>query len=107
MRDPEQHKHKNTARASRARARHILVPEAGLCRSLRRELREDGADFGAAARRHSKCPSGRRGGDLGAFGRGQMVPEFEAAVFGQALGEVGECVETEFGHHLIVVDERE
>ena len=65
-----------------------------------------GADFAALAKQHSQCPSGQKGGDLGFFGRGQMVPAFEAAAFEQPVGEVGECVDTNFGSHLILVQER-
>lgn len=73
--------------------------------SIRQEL-IDGADFAELAGEHSDCPSGQRGGDLGSFGRGQMVPSFEHAAFSQAVGEVGEVVETDFGYHLIHVRER-
>lgn len=60
-----------------------------------------GEDFGALAKAHSDCPSGQRGGDLGSFGRGQMVPEFDQAVFGMEVGSVSDVVETPFGYHLI------
>ncbi|MBQ9694364.1 MAG: peptidylprolyl isomerase, partial [Kiritimatiellae bacterium] len=51
--------------------------------------------------------SGARGGDLGVFGKGMMVPEFEAAAFAQEIGKVGEPVKTQFGYHLILVTERD
>lgn len=60
-----------------------------------------GADFEAMARRYSGDPSGKGGGDLGSFGRGAMVPEFEKAAFGLAVGELSGVVQTEFGYHLI------
>lgn len=66
----------------------------------------DGADFAAVAKEHSGCPSKERGGDLGSFGRGRMVPEFEKAAFTQEIGEIGEVVKTQFGYHVIVVTER-
>ena len=73
------------------------------------ELRQkivDGADFAEVAKESSDCPSGRRGGDLGTFGRGQMVKPFEDAAFSQPIGELGPVVETDFGFHLIKVAER-
>jgi NIMA-interacting peptidyl-prolyl cis-trans isomerase 1 len=61
----------------------------------------DGAEFDALAKTHSDCPSRAQGGDLGRFGPGQMVPEFERAAFGLAIGAVSGVVETPFGYHLI------
>jgi peptidyl-prolyl cis-trans isomerase C len=72
---------------------------------LRKQLLE-GADFAETAKTNSDCPSASAGGDLGSFGRGQMVPEFEDAAFAQPVGSVGEVVETQFGYHLIKVSER-
>ena len=66
-----------------------------------------GEDFGAVARESSNCPSRARGGSLGAFTRGVMVPEFEKAAFSQPVGVVGEPVRTEFGWHIILVTKRE
>ena len=90
------------------RASHILVSTDGrdkaAARSEIEELRAqiaDGADFGEVASAKSDCPSGRRGGDLGFFGKGQMVPEFETAAFGLESGALSDVVETDFGFHLI------
>jgi peptidyl-prolyl cis-trans isomerase C len=66
-------------------------------------LKAKGEGFAELAKEHSDCPSGASGGDLGKFGRGQMVPAFEKAAFTQKEGEIGEIIETQFGFHLIKV----
>lgn len=90
---------------SRASARHILVSTEEACEDLKTQI-TDGADFAELARQNSQCPSGRRGGDLGEFGRGQMVPEFDHVVFSAPIGEVQGPVRTQFGYHLIEVTSR-
>jgi len=67
---------------------------------------DEGGDFAALAGEHSTCPSKAQGGNLGSFPKGRMVPEFEEAAFSQEVGKVGDIVETQFGYHLIMVDER-
>lgn len=62
---------------------------------------EGGVDFSDAARQHSDCPSSAQGGDLGSFGRGMMVPEFEETAFGLDVGTTSDVVATDFGYHLI------
>jgi len=62
---------------------------------------ESGGDFAALAQENSDCPSKAQGGDLGQFGRGQMVPAFEQTAFGMEIGQVSDVVETDFGYHLI------
>ncbi len=90
---------------AQATARHILVNDETFCEELKTQI-EDGADFGDIAREHSSCPSGRRGGELGAFGPGQMVKEFDEVVFSANLNEVQGPVKTQFGYHLLEVTSR-
>lgn len=66
-----------------------------------------GEDFATLAAENSDCPSGQRGGDLGSFGKGMMVPEFEKAAYEQAVGVIGEVVKTNFGYHIVKVTERD
>jgi peptidyl-prolyl cis-trans isomerase C len=89
----------------RAAARHILVADAQTCEQLKKDI-EAGADFAAVAREHSQCPSARRGGDLGEFGPGEMVHEFDTVVFSAPLNTVQGPVKTQFGYHLIEVTQR-
>lgn len=91
--------------ATEVRASHILVPTEQEARDLKARM-ENGEDFGQLAQQHSQCPSGRSGGDLGFFGKGMMVPEFEKAAFASQLNEVSEPVKTQFGYHLIKVTEQ-
>ena len=91
---------------AKASARHILVDSEEMCEQLKREI-EAGADFAELARRHSTCPSGQRGGELGEFGRGQMVREFDEVVFTGDLNTVHGPVKTQFGYHLIEVTSRD
>lgn len=91
---------------SQATARHILVDSEEDCAALKSEI-EGGADFAEIARQHSNCPSGQRGGDLGSFGRGMMVPEFDEVVFSAEVGTVQGPVKTQFGYHLIEVTSRD
>jgi len=90
---------------SRAQARHILVAEEATCNQLKTQI-EGGADFAEIAKAHSTCPSGQRGGDLGEFGPGQMVPEFDKVVFSGELGKVHGPVQTQFGYHLLEITSR-
>lgn len=97
------------------RASHILLMYEGSARSTATRSKEEalaeiqelstviaeGGDFGQLAAENSDCPSGQQGGDLGTFGRGQMVAPFEEAAFGLEVGETSGVVETDFGYHLI------
>jgi len=89
----------------RARARHILVSTQQACDDLKKQI-DGGADFGALARQHSQCPSGKSGGDLGEFSPGQMVREFDQVVFSAEIGKTQGPVKTQFGYHLIEVTSR-
>ncbi|HYW80756.1 MAG TPA: peptidylprolyl isomerase [Thermoguttaceae bacterium] len=88
-----------------AAARHILVETEEACRSLKEQI-EGGADFAEMAKKHSKCPSGQQGGELGEFGQGQMVPEFDRVVFNEEVGKVHGPVQTQFGYHLLEITSR-
>ena len=83
-----------------ATARHILVDTEALCLKLKAET-EAGADFADVARRESSCPSRQEGGNLGTFNPGQMVPEFDHAVFTGEVNRLLGPVQTQFGPHGI------
>jgi len=89
-----------------ASARHILVSSEEECNDLKQQI-SDGADFAEVAAAHSQCPSGQRGGELGSFSPGMMVPEFDTVVFNDAVGEVHGPVKTQFGYHLIEITSRD
>ena len=86
-------------------AKHILVADEDKCKEILAEI-EGGKPFELAAQGYSTCPSGQRGGDLGEFGKGQMVPEFEQAAFEAEVGQVVGPVKTQFGFHLIKVEKK-
>ena len=86
--------------SSRSSATRSKTEAAELIQALANQI-AGGADFAVLARQHSDCPSGRQGGDLGSFGRGQMVGPFEEAAFGLPVGGTSGVVETDFGYHLI------
>ncbi len=90
---------------ARASARHILVSTEEQCNALKAEI-TGGAEFAAVAREHSLCPSGAQGGELGEFGPGQMVREFDEVVFSADLNTVQGPVKTQFGFHLLEVTAR-
>jgi len=90
---------------ARATARHLLVETEEQCNDLKAQI-EAGADFAELAKEHSNCPSGQQGGDLGEFGEGMMVPEFDTVVFSAPLNEVQGPVQTQFGYHLLEVTSR-
>ena len=89
-----------------AKARHILVESEDKCQKLKEAI-ASGTDFAKAAQEHSKCPSGKSGGELGEFGEGQMVPEFDQVVFHEEIGIVHGPIKTQFGYHLLEITSRE
>ena len=86
-------------------ARHILVSTEEEANKVREEI-NNGLSFADAAMKYSSCPSKERGGNLGEFSKGMMVPEFEKASFDAEIGAISEPVKTQFGYHLIVVDSK-
>jgi len=86
--------------ASQIRASHILVMSEEHCKELIGKLKS-GESFESLAKQFSKCPSGSKGGDLGSFGKGQMVTQFENAAFKLNVGEISGPVKTQFGYHII------
>ena len=90
---------------AKAAARHILVRTQHECEVLKQQI-EAGEDFAALAQKHSQCPSGKQGGALGTFSKGQMVKEFDGVVFSQEIGKVHGPIKTPFGYHLIEITSR-
>jgi parvulin-like peptidyl-prolyl isomerase len=91
--------------AEYVRARHILVKDRAQAVEIKKSI-DDGGSFGYYARNYSLCPSGQSGGSLGYFQRGQMVSSFEDAAFSLSPGQVSDPVQTDFGWHLIIVDDK-
>ena len=101
--------------SDQVKASHILLMYAGSSRSSATRSKQEasdqitalkvqvdgGGDFAELARANSDCPSSQQGGDLGNFGKGQMVPAFEQATYALEVGGVSDVVETDFGFHII------
>lgn len=87
-------------------AKHILVDSEEKCAQIKEDIEKGEMSFEDAAKEFSTCPSGQKGGDLGEFGHGQMVQEFDEAAFAAEVGEVVGPVKTQFGYHLIKVEKK-
>jgi parvulin-like peptidyl-prolyl isomerase len=86
---------------SKIKASHILVEKHGQALKIIEDIKR-GAKFDNLATKYSTCPSGKRGGNLGEFRKGQMVKPFETAAFNLKVGEItNEPVRTQFGYHVI------
>ena len=96
---------KNGPVEEEVRARHILLDNREAADAVVADL-ENGADFAALAKERSKGPSGPSGGDLGYFSKQSMVPAFSDAAFKLAAGETSPPVQTQFGWHVIRVEDR-
>lgn len=100
--NPEKFSQGETVNAS-----HILVDTEESAKEIYAKITAGEISFEDAAKEYSSCPSKERGGSLGDFGRGQMVPEFDSAVFSMSVGEVtSEPVKTQFGYHLIKLNSK-
>lgn len=86
--------------ANKIHCAHILVKTEKEVNALLERLKK-GEKFANIAKEESLCPSGKRGGDLGFFGRGKMVKEFERAAFALQKGQISSIVKTKFGYHII------
>ena len=94
------------AQYSEVKASHILVDSETKIKEIKQEIEGGKVSFEDAAKKDSKCPSGRNGGDLGFFRKGMMVKEFEDAAFTAKTGDVVGPVKTQFGWHLIKVTDK-
>ncbi|MFX1251296.1 MAG: peptidylprolyl isomerase [Promethearchaeota archaeon] len=93
--------------ASKIKASHILVDKHSQAVKILDDLKmtpkkQLQSEFKRLAQQHSTCPSRKKGGDLGMFGKGQMVKEFENAAFALKVGELSDIVKTKFGYHIIL-----
>lgn len=92
-------------RPEQVRARQIVVGDEAEGQRILGLLRQ-GQSFAETARLHSLSPDGEQGGDLGFFARGEMPPEFDAVVFSLPVGRLSDLVQSEYGYHIFLVEER-
>jgi peptidyl-prolyl cis-trans isomerase C len=92
--------------AATVSAKHILVKTEEEAKNIKNEISEEKITFEEAAEKYSTCPSKEQGGNLGSFARGMMVPEFEEVAFKAEIGEISDGVKTQFGYHLIMVEDK-
>ncbi|MGA1931227.1 peptidylprolyl isomerase [Arcobacter sp. YIC-464] len=90
---------------SKASARHILVNTDKLAKKLKKEIISNDITFEKAAKKFSKCPSGKRGGNLGTFSKGEMVRDFDNVIFAKdaQINRIQGPIKTQFGFHLIEI----
>ena len=86
---------------------HILVDSEEECKDIHTKIVNNEITFEDAAKAHSKCPSKEKGGNLGSFPKGQMVPEYEAVAFSMKKDEISDPVKTQFGYHIIRLNEKQ
>lgn len=101
----EEYFQKNKDKYLKIRARHILVDTEEEAKKILEELKK-GIDFAELAKKYSKCPSKEKGGDLGFFGKGEMVKEFENVAFSLKEKEISGIVKTKYGYHIIKLEEK-
>lgn len=87
-------------------AKHILVDTEEQAKEIHEEISSEKISFEDAAMKYSSCPSKEEGGNLGVFKKGMMVPEFEEVAFNSEVGNVSAPVQTQFGYHLILVENK-
>lgn len=92
--------YEGSAGSEDARSQRTKEEAAAEIADLKSQI-EAGADFAETAKEKSDCPSSEQGGDLGKFGKGEMVPSFDKAAFALSAGELSDVIETDFGFHII------
>lgn len=89
-----------------ANTSHILVKTEKECNDLYEKIMNNEIDFAEAAKEYSQCPSKEKNGELGTYAKGKMVPEYDAVSFSLEKGEISKPVKTQFGFHIIKMNEK-